>query len=294
MLQRGTGAGWLLGMAVSMTPTVWAIAQPFGNVGKQGSPQPADGNTLVHAQFGLDRAALTPGTDATLAILFDIDPGWHLYWKNPGDTGMGPEVTLHLPAGVTQTGPMRWPAPSRHPHDGFMVDNIYENQLTLLAPIHIAPDAKPGDDLVITAEVDWLVCADVCVPGSARLSMATPVVAPGALIGKSPFAQRIETANSLTPAPASRAQGLGVEARWKSGSLVIHAPGASALTFFHNEPRDAPPRNMVANGQRQGDTLVLHYPARAQRFAAITGVVVVNVNGKEKAVWINVAPHDGN
>ena len=41
----------------------------------------------------------TPGGTVTLAIRMQPEPGWHGYWLNPGDAGLGMELGWTLPAG---------------------------------------------------------------------------------------------------------------------------------------------------------------------------------------------------
>ena len=52
-------------------------------------------------------------TDLVVSVVLDPAPGWHLYWRFPGDAGKAPVTTFHLPSGVTVEGPLVWPAPER-------------------------------------------------------------------------------------------------------------------------------------------------------------------------------------
>jgi DsbC/DsbD-like thiol-disulfide interchange protein len=38
-----------------------------------------------------------PGSTAIVAVRQDIKPGWHTYWRNPGDSGGATELTWSLP-----------------------------------------------------------------------------------------------------------------------------------------------------------------------------------------------------
>jgi thiol:disulfide interchange protein DsbD len=124
-----------------------------------------------------DRAAVSPDAAVPphVGLLFDLEPGWHVYWTNAGDSGEPPEVKWTLPLGVT-VGPLQFPAPKRLPL-GPLMDFGYENQVLFPAEIHVSgntPNAVP-----IAADVSWLVCRQVCIPGKAHLAMELPVGAGG-------------------------------------------------------------------------------------------------------------------
>src|SRR5208337_5555331 len=59
-----------------------------------------------------DTDAGSPGTPFRVGLRFRLAPGWHTYWRNPGDAGVAPEFSLVLPPGM-QSGPIEWPTPSR-------------------------------------------------------------------------------------------------------------------------------------------------------------------------------------
>ena len=41
-----------------------------------------------------------PGSTAIVAVRQDIEPGWHTYWRNPGDSGGATTLTWTVPAGI--------------------------------------------------------------------------------------------------------------------------------------------------------------------------------------------------
>ena len=56
----------------------------------------------VTARLVADRTPIAPGETVDLALIFEIQPGWHTYWRNPGDSGDPPRLAWTLPAGVTE------------------------------------------------------------------------------------------------------------------------------------------------------------------------------------------------
>ncbi|WP_393937333.1 protein-disulfide reductase DsbD domain-containing protein [Piscinibacter sakaiensis] len=129
-------------------------------------------------------------------------PHWHTYWRNPGDSGL--PTTLNwttLPPGV-QPGEIAWPAPQRLPI-GPLVNYGYEGDLLLPLDVAIPATARPGSTLRLTAEANWLVCNDVCIPENATLSIALPVAEAGVTPGQTALAPAFEPAAG-SPPPARR------------------------------------------------------------------------------------------
>ena len=72
--------------------------------------QDQTGNTLVKAAVELDGSAIVPGEPALLGVRYTINPAWHIYWSNAGDTGAPTELSVTAPPGF-KIGPIRWPRP---------------------------------------------------------------------------------------------------------------------------------------------------------------------------------------
>ncbi|MGD0730398.1 MAG: thioredoxin family protein [Terracidiphilus sp.] len=122
----------------------------------------------VHVQLVVPGGQLNPGEQASAGIYFKLEQGWHVYWKNAGDSGEPPHVKWTLPEGIT-AGQLQFPAPKRLPL-GPLMDFGYEDEV--LFPLTLSTDktAKPGQ-VQLFAKVDWLVCREVCIPGKAELEV---------------------------------------------------------------------------------------------------------------------------
>ena len=70
----------------------------------------------AHTQVQLLLSADTakPGDTIWAGVDLKMEPGWHTYWKNPGDAGQATEIKWTLPAGVT-AGEIQWPLPKKLP-----------------------------------------------------------------------------------------------------------------------------------------------------------------------------------
>jgi len=111
-----------------------------------------------------------PGSTAIVAVRQDIAPGWHTYWRNPGDSGGATELTWTLPAGVS-AGPILWPLPERQPVKGLM-NYGYSRQVYLPVPIEVPRTAKAGSIVPLSVKVLSMVCSeDMCVPDERTVSL---------------------------------------------------------------------------------------------------------------------------
>lgn len=117
---------------------------------------------------------ILPGTSIPAGLEFQMEPGWHVYWTNAGDSGEPPAIDWKLPPGVT-AGAMQFPVPKRLPL-GPLMDFGYEDEVVFPMPIQMAADFKPRENLAeIAGHVTWLVCREVCIPGKADLSVSRPI-----------------------------------------------------------------------------------------------------------------------
>ncbi|WP_328986184.1 protein-disulfide reductase DsbD family protein [Thiorhodovibrio winogradskyi] len=124
-----------------------------------------------------EQSRVVPGDQIDLLLVFDLQPGWHTYWRNPGDSGEPPRLSWTLPEGVT-AGPIQWPYPSRIPV-GPLANYGYFDQALHLVSLSVDPDWPAGRDIPVELDVRWLVCEEHCIPESGQfaLNLATAAVA---------------------------------------------------------------------------------------------------------------------
>ena len=112
---------------------------------------------------------LSAGEKSWWGIQFKLDPHWHVYWKNPGDSGAAPKFNFETENG--KAGDVHWPNPIRIKL-GDLVNFGYENEV--IYPFEVT-SYKEGS-LKLKANLEWLVCQEECVPGFADLELAIPVL----------------------------------------------------------------------------------------------------------------------
>lgn len=114
----------------------------------------------------VETSAVTPGSKMNVGIQIVADSGWHIYWKNPGDSGEAPRIQWQLPAGVN-AGELKWPTPTRLTTSAG-TDFGYQGTTVLLASLQIPSASLPGT-IIVGGGLHWLVCQDICVPQSTHL-----------------------------------------------------------------------------------------------------------------------------
>ncbi|WBV42321.1 protein-disulfide reductase DsbD domain-containing protein [Pseudoroseomonas cervicalis] len=162
--------------------------------------------------------SVAPGQPFRLGLRQALAPGWHTYWKNPGDAGTPPELELELPEGASATG-FDWPAPYRMPF-GPLVNYGYEGEVLL--PLTVTPpaDLQPGQIFTIEAKGSWLVCQKVCIPeeGVFRLDLPVePTARPDPAL-----TEAFRTAEASLPRPSPWPASLGFEGQ--AGALRLDSP----------------------------------------------------------------------
>jgi thiol:disulfide interchange protein DsbD len=114
----------------------------------------------LHAQLVLPSSGLVRGEVAKAGLYFKLEQGWHVYWKNAGDSGEPPRMKWTLPEGITASP---------------LMDFGYENEVLFPFDLTAAANVRTGP-AVLHTKVDWLVCREVCIPGKAELEVSRPVV----------------------------------------------------------------------------------------------------------------------
>ena len=132
-----------------------------------------DKNSIVQPTLMADTTAIKPGTTFTLGILYKMQPDWHIYYENPGESGFATTVQWNLPEGAS-VGETLYPAPITFESPGPVLSYGYEGETMLLAEVNLAKAPADGN-VTITAKSRWLMCSDRCIPNSKELTISLPV-----------------------------------------------------------------------------------------------------------------------
>lgn len=126
----------------------------------------------VRARLVADAVEIRSGGSFHLGVLLEPEPGWHVYWRNPGEAGLATEVIFALPDGF-EVGELGWPIPVAFTQPGDLAGYGYEDPVVLAAEV-TAPETTIAATPV-TVNASWLACKDVCVLGSATLKVELPL-----------------------------------------------------------------------------------------------------------------------
>lgn len=109
-----------------------------------------------------------PGKPVTVALKLELEPQWHVYWRNPGDSGVGTAVEWTLPKGW-KAGPLRYPTPEKISLGaGYGFSYGYEHEVAFLADL--TPPAGASGNVKITADMAVLACRTDCMPADQTVS----------------------------------------------------------------------------------------------------------------------------
>ncbi|MBX9616317.1 MAG: thioredoxin family protein [Caulobacteraceae bacterium] len=191
----------------------------------------------IEAELVPMSAWVAPGSTALVAVRQAIQPGWHTYWRNPGDSGGATTLNWTLPASV-RAGDIVWPVPERQRLQSLM-NYGYSGTVYLPVPVDIPADARPGTVLPLSVRALFLVCSDeMCVPDELTLTLDLTVRAGAAPLEPThgPAIQRIvETAPRPAGITARYAlEGGALTLSFAGGPLAGSAPAQAA--FFPFEP----------------------------------------------------------
>lgn len=242
-----------------------------------------EGPPKVHVRLVAEDKAIAPGGTVTVALEEKIAPGWHTYWKNPGDAGAPSDIQWTLPPGW-KAGAIQWPRPKRLPV-GPLMDYGYEGTPWLLTTLTAPADAK--GPVTLKAHASWLVCQQICVPEDAGLTLNLDV---GPQAPDPAVAKDFAAARALLPvaSPWKLAYALG-------NSLDIYV-AAPALAAAHPKTADFFPATsgMIKNAAPQlvgyaKDGLVLRLAPGTNVKDPLAGLLVLtSTDGSTQALDVSV------
>lgn len=213
---------------------------------------------------------LSSGKSTRIALKLSPQSGWHVYWSNPGDSGMPPRINWTLPPKV-RVGELRHPAPHIMDAAGF-ISYVHEGEVALLADLHIPPSLPTGTPITLVANVQWLSCSDsMCVPEKARLTLDLAV---GTGTGGRSSAKDFDTFEQamprlLTSPGIMRVVAEGIE--FEFANSVINP--ANARLFPENQSFDA---SAPQQARRDGGKIIFTIKSQKPLPAHFEGVITAS------------------
>ncbi|WOI53950.1 protein-disulfide reductase DsbD family protein [Parvularcula sp. LCG005] len=220
--------------------------------------------------------AVQPGQTITLGIVQELEDHWHVYWQNPGDSGLPLDLRWTLPDGVS-AGPARYPLPHRLPL-GPLVNYGHEDEPVFLVDLTVDDTVAAGTSIPIEVAATWLICKDICVPEDATLRMSLPVREGAAKPTR--FAGRIEDALAAQPTPAPF--GATYYDTPKGPVLALDGLPRGPTEFFPYAPSVIEPSGEVLTIRDGGVDyfqFVAGFAYQAQQPERLSGVIVIEEGG---------------
>ncbi len=226
----------------------------------------------AHAAARLITAVEATGSSTELdaGLQIRLAPGWHAYWRPPGDAGIAPSIDWNGSENVAGTA-IAWPAPRRFSLDGLETQG-YEAGVVL--PIAVTLE-RPGAAVLLRAEVNYAACKDVCVPYQANLTLTIP---PGLAV-PGPEATLIAAARAKVPGDLATARlglvGAVIETGKDTAVLSVRvaspeAPLRAPDLFVEGAPKGSPGSPEIALADA-GRVATLRVPIQGETAAALAG-----------------------
>jgi len=224
---------------------------------------PSASQNRVQVELLAEPSTARPGAVFDALLRMRIAPGWHTYWINPGDSGLATSLDWRLPPGVS-AGPLAWPVPRRLPVGPLM---NYGYEAEVLLPVRISVPANFADPLLqVSAQADWLVCKDVCIPESATVGFTLPV----APIDMQPDARTAPLFSAARAALPATLSGWTLAARVSGAQLQVALRAPDGATppagevYFFNATEGQVAHAAAQRVSRHRDGLLVEIPLQAQ------------------------------
>ena len=186
---------------------------------------------LVGVGLIADVESIGPGQTFHLAVIFDIEPQWHIYWKNPGQGAPPPNIRIEAPEGF-EVGEVLWPRPIEA-DSPLGPTYVYKKQAALFVPI-TAPSNLTEGSATIRADIRWAVCKELCLLGrggssiDVKTTQSTTQTAPN----PDPLLTKLK---ARLPKPLATTDGGCVAFTGSTLTITGPAMGLETLTFFPGE-----------------------------------------------------------
>jgi thiol:disulfide interchange protein len=225
------------------------------------------GQKAMSVRLVPETARPAAGSKVTLALVMSPREGWHGYWQNPGDAGVGTRIDWRLPEGAS-AGPIRFPVPQRLTIQGLM-NYVFEGEHALLVDLQLPPGLAPGTKLPVLGKVDYLVCTDrICVPESAEVAAQLEV-------GGGPAATQAGFDRYRQALPKPLPEAGRFERRGSRLRIAVPLPAAASVEepYFFPVTEQALVYSAPQSVSRRGDWLIVETEAGDGAPATIEGVL---------------------
>lgn len=236
---------------------------------------------LPHILVGLkaESGEVRPGDVAVLALDLKPEEGWHVYWKNPGDSGAAPKFRWDIQSAALKLSATHWPLPQRF-YTKHLVNYGYGQQAALLFDFQVSDKARLGSELIVDLESELLVCKDECIPVQGQFRQTFKVVErfeSDLLDDSAEFFQRARSRLPQLAAPGLVKVQVGEE------QAIFDLSAAQALEAIDLFPSQRGVFSNVAPVKISPKSLALERLKGRELPNILEGVLVVSAQGRQEA-----------
>lgn len=139
------------------------MALPLSSAQAQLEPE-----RYTRVEIKAEKEQVTAGETITVATTIYLESDWHVYWLNPGDSGLPVIINWKKPEGF-EFSDIMWPTPDKISYE-ILANYGYYNEVTLLQTLEV-PENFAGGEVRLDATIDMLVCNDICIPESSNITL---------------------------------------------------------------------------------------------------------------------------
>jgi DsbC/DsbD-like thiol-disulfide interchange protein len=214
-----------------------------------------------------------PSGEFYLGIEFDMEPGWYIYWENPGDAGIPVDVRWELPEGYTAGEPI-YTTPQRFDTQG-LISFGFKDHTIILTKITPPQTVEENEPALIRARLSWMVCKESCIieDGTAEIDIRTAKTA----------TEKIRSVKQTVPKPldesgyrisdaTTQQKESGLELRFQ-----VNGIGEQAITDFFPGPVGdfiLPHKDIIIDGNSISIPLRPYSPTST--IASLSGVLIID------------------
>lgn len=233
---------------------------------------------LISAQDGIAPTTQT----LSIGLALDLGEGWKTYWRSPGEVGLAPRVDWSTSQNIADVT-FLWPAPERF--TAFGIENFgYHDEVVF--PVQIELE-QPGQAVELNAQVQLLVCAELCVPQEFDLTLSIPQgtgIDQGSADSIAEFSARVPVEGTDTAITTS-VSFLNVDMTEATFQFTTSIPFTNPDIFVELGDGTALGKPDIRLGDL-GRTLWAQIPILALSEVSLTGPTVTITDGLERALTI--------
>jgi DsbC/DsbD-like thiol-disulfide interchange protein len=157
-----------------------------------------DGDARSAVRLIAGSSAASADSTIRAGVELRLKPGWHTYWRYPGDAGVPPRFDFAGSENLRSVEVL-WPAPQPIREQGLTAIGYARD---VIWPLAVVP-RDPGKPVLLRLQLDYAVCETLCVPAQGKVELT---LARGAASGDAALA----AAQARVPRKTALGEGSGL------------------------------------------------------------------------------------